>query len=390
MALTKSSSGAMKYSKLSTAMDVDENLLYRWWLTVDKISIVVIIILMFLGLLMCMASSTDLALQNGKGSFFYVIKQAIFCVIGFFILIGLSMSSIKFIRRISIISFFFLFLLLIAIPVFGTDFGKGAYRWLSLGFISFQPSELIKPFYVILASWLFVSSIEKAGLPGISISIIISLLVVISLVLQPDFGQASLIIATWSIIYFVSGAPVIFLFIVAASVAVFAFYIFKSVNYVSERVLSFLSNEVDPLSQIGRAHSAIQEGGYFGVGLGEGNVKVHLPDAHTDFIIAVAAEEYGLVLCFLIIGLMAFLIVRSIVLLTKEENFFIRLSGAGMAGIIGMQALINLAVTVRLIPSKGMTLPFISYGGSSLISVCILCGILLCLTKRRPRYGLSY
>ena len=185
-----------------------------------------------------------------------------------------------------------------AIPVFGTDFGKGAYRWLSLGFISFQPSELIKPFYVILASWLFVSSIEKAGLPGISISIIISLLVVISLVLQPDFGQASLIIATWSIIYFVSGAPVIFLFIVAASVAVFAFYIFKSVNYVSERVLSFLSNEVDPLSQIGRAHSAIQEGGYFGVGLGEGNVKVHLPDAHTDFIIAVAAEEYGLVLCF--------------------------------------------------------------------------------------------
>ena len=189
----------MNYSRVSSAVDVEENLLYRWWLTVDKTSIFLILILMFLGLLMCMASSTELAVENGKGSFFYVGKQAIFCVVGFVILIGLSMSSIKFIRRISIILFFFSLSLLIVIPIFGTDFGKGAYRWLSLGFISFQPSELIKPFYVIFASWLFVSSIEKAGLPGISISAVVSLILIGLLVLQPDFGQASLIIATWSI-----------------------------------------------------------------------------------------------------------------------------------------------------------------------------------------------
>ncbi len=380
----------MKNSKVSAAVDVDENLLYRWWITVDKISILLIIILMFLGLLMCMASSTDLALQNGKGSFFYVGKQAIFSVAGFIILIGLSMSSIKFIRRISIILFFLSFILLLTIPIFGTDFGKGAYRWISLGFISFQPSELIKPFYVIFASWLFVSSIEKAGLPGISISIVISLLLIGLLVLQPDFGQASLIIATWSIIYFASGAPVILLIIIALFVAAFGFYVFKSVHYVAERVTTFLNGDLDPLSQLGRARSAIQEGGYLGVGLGEGEVKIHLPDAHTDFIIAVAAEEYGLILCFLIIGLIGFLVIRAMLLLSKEESFFIRLSGAGIAGLIGMQALINLAVTVRLIPAKGMTLPFISYGGSSLISVSILCGILLCLTRRRPRYGLNF
>ena len=380
----------MNYSRLSSAVDVEENLLYRWWLTVDKTSIFLILILMFLGLLMCMASSTELAVENGKGSFFYVGKQAIFCVVGFVILIGLSMSSIKFIRRISIILFFFSLSLLIVIPIFGTDFGKGAYRWLSLGFISFQPSELIKPFYVIFASWLFVSSIEKAGLPGISISAVVSLILIGLLVLQPDFGQASLIIATWSIIYFASGAPVLLLIIVAASAAAFGFYIFKSYSYVADRITNFMSSEIDPLSQLGRARSAIQEGGYLGVGLGEGKVKVHLPDAHTDFIIAVAAEEYGLILCFLIIGLIGFLVIRAIFLLSKEESFFIRLSGTGIAGLIGMQALINLAVTVRLIPAKGMTLPFISYGGSSLISVSILCGILLCLTKRRPRYGLNY
>ena len=380
----------MNYSRVSSAVDVEENLLYRWWLTVDKTSIFLILILMFLGLLMCMASSTELAVENGKGSFFYVGKQAIFCVVGFVILIGLSMSSIKFIRRISIILFFFSLSLLIVIPIFGTDFGKGAYRWLSLGFISFQPSELIKPFYVIFASWLFVSSIEKAGLPGISISAVVSLILIGLLVLQPDFGQASLIIATWSIIYFASGAPVLLLIIVAASAAAFGFYIFKSYSYVADRITNFMSSEIDPLSQLGRARSAIQEGGYLGVGLGEGKVKVHLPDAHTDFIIAVAAEEYGLILCFLIIGLIGFLVIRAIFLLSKEESFFIRLSGTGIAGLIGMQALINLAVTVRLIPAKGMTLPFISYGGSSLISVSILCGILLCLTKRRPRYGLNY
>ena len=380
----------MNYSRVSSAVDVEENLLYRWWLTVDKTSIFLILILMFLGLLMCMASSTELAVENGKGSFFYVGKQAIFCVVGFVILIGLSMSSIKFIRRISIILFFFSLSLLIVIPIFGTDFGKGAYRWLSLGFISFQPSELIKPFYVIFASWLFVSSIEKAGLPGISISAVVSLILIGLLVLQPDFGQASLIIATWSIIYFASGAPVLLLIIVAASAAAFGFYIFKSYNYVADRITNFMNSDIDPLSQLGRARSAIQEGGYLGVGLGEGKVKVHLPDAHTDFIIAVAAEEYGLILCFLIIGLIGFLVIRAIFLLSKEESFFIRLSGTGIAGLIGMQALINLAVTVRLIPAKGMTLPFISYGGSSLISVSILCGILLCLTKRRPRYGLNY
>ena len=380
----------MNYSRVSSAVDVEENLLYRWWLTVDKTSIFLILILMFLGLLMCMASSTELAVENGKGSFFYVGKQAIFCVVGFVILIGLSMSSIKFIRRISIILFFFSLSLLIVIPIFGTDFGKGAYRWLSLGFISFQPSELIKPFYVIFASWLFVSSIEKAGLPGISISAVVSLILIGLLVLQPDFGQASLIIATWSIIYFASGAPVLLLIIVAALAAAFGFYIFKSYNYVADRITNFMNSEIDPLSQLGRARSAIQEGGYLGVGLGEGKVKFHLPDAHTDFIIAVAAEEYGLILCFLIIGLIGFLVIRAIFLLSKEESFFIRLSGTGIAGLIGMQALINLAVTVRLIPAKGMTLPFISYGGSSLISVSILCGILLCLTKRRPRYGLNY
>ena len=380
----------MNYSRVSSAVGVEENLLYRWWLTVDKTSIFLILILMFLGLLMCMASSTELAVENGKGSFFYVGKQAIFCVVGFVILIGLSMSSIKFIRRISIILFFFSLSLLIVIPIFGTDFGKGAYRWLSLGFISFQPSELIKPFYVIFSSWLFVSSIEKAGLPGISISAVVSLILIGLLVLQPDFGQASLIIATWSIIYFASGAPVLLLIIVAALAAAFGFYIFKSYNYVADRITNFMNSEIDPLSQLGRARSAIQEGGYLGVGLGEGKVKVHLPDAHTDFIIAVAAEEYGLILCFLIIGLIGFLVIRAIFLLSKEESFFIRLSGTGIAGLIGMQALINLAVTVRLIPAKGMTLPFISYGGSSLISVSILCGILLCLTKRRPRYGLNY
>ena len=295
------------------------------------------------------------------------------------------MMSPQMVRRLGVLGFAAAFVALALLPFFGTDFGKGAMRWFSLGFASFQPSEFLKPCFVIVCAWLMAASYDVNGPPGKTASFVIALIIVVFLALQPDFGQATLVLFAWGVMYFVAGAPMLLIVVIVGLAGVGGMFAYNASEHFARRIDGFLTPDVDPRTQLGYATNAIQEGGFFGVGVGEGQVKWSLPDAHTDFIIAVAAEEYGLILVLVIIALYATVTVRSLLRLMRERDPFIRLAGTGLACIFGVQAMINMGVAVRLLPAKGMTLPFVSYGGSSVIAAGITVGMLLALTRTRPQ-----
>jgi len=370
----------------NTAIKHDESLFMRWWRTVDRLSLLFIIALFSIGILLGLAASVPLAQRNGLDPFYYVYKQLFFGGTALGVMLFLSMRSPKFLRRIGIIGFVIGLISLALLPALGTDFGKGAVRWYSLGFASVQPSEFLKPFFVIFVAWLMTGSFQVGGIPGQRVSFFICLVVVALLAMQPDFGQASLLLATWGLMYFVAGAPILLLMVLFVLTIAAGFVAYENSEHFARRIDGFLNPDIDPRTQIGYATNAIQEGGFFGVGVGEGAVKWSLPDAHTDFIIAVAAEEYGLVLVLLIIGLFALITFRAFMRAMREQDIFIRLSITGLASLFGLQAMINMGVAVRLLPAKGMTLPFVSYGGSSLVAGGIAIGMLLALTRiRTPR-----
>ncbi len=362
-----------------------EPILPRWWRTIDRWSLACILILFGIGLLLGLAASPPLAERNGLGAFYYVQRQAMFGGLAMAVLFITTMMSPQLVRRLGVIGFILAFIAIVFLPLFGTDYGKGAVRWYSFGFGSFQPSEFLKPGFIIVTAWLLSSSQDINGPPGKSYSLAITLAIVAMLALQPDFGQAALILFGWGVMYFVVGAPIMLLIALAAMVLLGGTFAYDNSEHFARRIDGFLSAELDPNTQLGYATNAIQEGGFFGVGVGEGQVKWSLPDAHTDFIIAVAAEEYGLILVLFILFLFAVITVRSLLRLMRERDPFIRLAGTGLTCIFAIQALINTGVAVRLLPAKGMTLPFVSYGGSSLIAGGIMLGMLLAFTRVRAQ-----
>jgi len=362
-----------------------EPILPKWWRTLDKWTTTFIVSLFIVGLLLGLAASVPLAARNGLDNFHYVQRQAFFGCSALVAMMLTSMMSPTLVRRLAVIGFIFAFVAMALLPIFGTDFGKGAVRWYSLGFASLQPSEFLKPGFIVLAAWMIAASQQIYGPPGTLLSFGLCMAVVMLLVLQPDFGQACLILFGWGVMYFVAGAPMLLLVGMAGVVIFGGVVAYSNSEHFARRIDGFLSPDLDPTTQLGYATNAIREGGLFGVGVGEGQVKWSLPDAHTDFIIAVAAEEYGLVLVSIIIFLYAMIVVRSLFRLMRERDTFIRLAGAGLACTFGVQAMINMGVAVRLLPAKGMTLPFVSYGGSSLIAGGIAMGMLLAFTRSRPQ-----
>jgi cell division protein FtsW len=373
----------------SNPVRVTEPVLPRWWRTIDKWTLTSVFVLFGIGLLLGLAASVPLATRNGLEPFYYVQRQAFFGFVALAVMIAISMMSPAMVRRLGVLGFGVSMVALMLLPIVGTDFGKGAVRWFSFGFASVQPSEFLKPGFVIVTAWLIAASQEINSPPGKSISFVIAMIVVAFLAMQPDFGQAALVVFAWGVIYFVGGAPMTLIGVVGGLVTAFGFVFYESSEHFARRIDGFLSPDVDPRTQLGYAANAIQEGGFFGVGVGEGQVKWSLPDAHTDFIIAVAAEEYGLILVLVILALYGLIVVRSLLRLVKERDPFTRLAGAGLACIFGVQAMINMGVAVRLLPAKGMTLPFVSYGGSSVIAAGITMGMLLALSRARPRGEMS-
>lgn len=373
----------------SNPVRVSEPVIPRWWRTIDKWTLTCVFILFGVGLLLGLAASVPLATRNGLEPFYYVQRQAVFGGIALVVMLGVSMMPPDMVRRLGVMGFAAAMLALMLLPFLGTDYGKGAVRWFSLGFASFQPSEFLKPGFVIVVAWLIAASQELNGPPGKALSFGLTLVVVGFLAMQPDFGQSALVLFAWGVIYFVGGAPMLLIGVVGGLVATVGLFFYETSEHFARRINGYLAPDVDPRTQLGYAANAIQEGGFFGVGVGEGQVKWSLPDAHTDFIIAVAAEEYGLLLVLCILALYGVIVVRSLWRLLPERDPFARLAGAGMACIFGVQAMINMGVAVRLLPAKGMTLPFVSYGGSSVIAAGITLGMLLALTRERPRGQMS-
>lgn len=366
-----------------------EPILPKWWRTIDKWAMSCILILFAIGLLLGLAASPPLAERNGFEPFHYVQRQAVFGSFALLAMIITSMMSPVLVRRLAVLGFLVAFVALALLPFLGTDFGKGAVRWYGLGFAAIQPSEFLKPGFVIVGAWMMAASMDLNGPPGRSWSFALCLAIVAMLILQPDFGQACLVLFSWGVMYFVAGAPMVLLVGMAGLAVLAGTVAYSNSEHFARRIDGFLSPDIDPRTQLGYATNAIQEGGFFGVGVGEGQVKWSLPDAHTDFIIAVAAEEYGLVLVLVIIALYAAVVVRSLMRLMRERDPFIRLAGTGLACTLGVQAMINMGVAVRLLPAKGMTLPFVSYGGSSVIASGLAVGMLLAFTRSRPQGEIS-
>ncbi|MBI6629887.1 putative lipid II flippase FtsW [Pontibaca salina] len=362
-----------------------EPILPKWWRTVDKTSMSCVLLLFVIGLLLGLAASVPLAERNGFPPFHYVTRQVIFGSAALVAMLLTSMMSPTMVRRLAVLGFLVSFVALALLPFFGTDFGKGAMRWYSLGFASVQPSEFLKPGFVVAAAWMLAASQQINGPPGTIWSFALCVAIVLMLAVQPDFGQACLVLFGWGMMYFVAGAPMLLLMGMAGMAVLAGILAYSNSEHFARRIDGFLSPELDPTTQLGYATNAIREGGLFGVGVGEGQVKWSLPDAHTDFIVAVAAEEYGLVLVLILIALYTVVVVRSFLRLMRERDPFIRLAGTGLAAVFGVQAMINMAVAVRLVPAKGMTLPFVSYGGSSLIAGGIAVGMLLAFTRTRPQ-----
>ena len=373
----------------STESVQQDPLLPVWWRSLDRMGLGAIVALMLIGLLLSFAASPPLAAKHGQDEFFYVQRHAVYGLAGLVTMILVSLSSTITIRRVGIGLFAVSVFGILMLPIFGTDFGKGAVRWFSFGFGSIQPSEFLKPGFVVFAAWLMSISMQTRERSGLLISLGFACLIAGILALQPDFGQASLIVFSWCVMYFASGGPILILLLVAAIVVSAGVTAFQLSEHVQSRILAFLEGEVAPNSQLGYATSAIQEGGPLGVGLGNGKVKFQLPDGHTDFIVAVAAEEYGLVMVVLIIALFCFVCIRSMCRLLEEEDCFVRLCGTGLAALFGIQAFINLGVSVRLLPAKGMTLPLVSYGGSSMIAVGLTLGMLFAITREQQRARLG-
>ncbi len=357
----------------------------KWWRTVDHWTMVAVFILVGIGLLLALAASGPLALDNHLDPLYYFRRQGAFAVLAMVVMIVLSMQSPKTIRRLAVIGFLGAVVALALLPAYGDDFGKGAVRWFSLGFLTVQPVEFLKPVFAVFTAWMIAASTDLGGPPGKTISLAFMLAIVVQLALQPDYGQAALVLACWGLIYFVAGAPKWLILTLLGGVASAGMFAYRNSDHVAGRINDYLAGDLDPLTQMWFVNQAIQEGGLTGVGAGQGHIKWSLPDAHSDFVIAVAAEEFGLFFVLFVIGVFMFITIRSLLRLRRERDGFTRLAGVGLASLMGMQAFINLGVAARLLPAKGMTLPFVSYGGSSLLAAGAMMGMLLALTRQRPQ-----
>ena len=360
-----------------------DNPFFRWWQSIDQWTLLATLGLIIVGLLLSMAASVPLADSNDKPMFYYVYRQAIYAVISFSLIIFLSSTSLSVIRRFGIVGFFLVVFALAFLPIFGTDFGKGAVRWYSTNWITIQPSEYLKPFFVVFVSWVIAGNIDINPRAALIFSFFSMCVCVFLLTLQPDLGQTVVLVGCWVLIHFVVGVSWLFSAVFFTFISTIAFIFYQFSNHVAMRLKAFFSNVIEPTSQMGLVEQAIHLGSFLGVGAGNGNVKWSLPDAHTDFIIAVAIEEFGLIVFFLILTLFVVILLRTLSRLLVERNPFILLVGLGLLTIIQAQALINLGVAARVLPTKGMTLPFISYGGSSMVAMGILMGLLLNVTRRR-------
>ncbi|MGZ3279959.1 MAG: putative lipid II flippase FtsW [Caulobacteraceae bacterium] len=362
----------------------DRSRLGVWWWTTDHILLGVVAILMTLGVLLSFASSPAAAARMNVGDpFHFAVRQCVFAVVGAAILLGVSALTPKGVKRAAFFIYLAAIAVMMALPFMGHN-AKGATRWLEFGGFSLQPSEFMKPALIVLVAWMFSEGQKGGGVPGVSIAFCLYGLAVALLLVQPDVGQTILITIAFGAAFFVAGVPMRWIAGMLAAAVTGGVAIYFTFDHVASRVHKFLSPDKADTHQIDRAQEAIAHGGLLGRGPGEGVMKRHVPDLHTDFIYSVAAEEYGLVFSLFLITLFAILVTRGLYKAMKLSDPFEQIAAAGLFVLVGQQAFINVAVNLNMIPTKGMTLPFISYGGSSMMAMGLTLGMALALTRRRP------
>ena len=361
----------------------DMSLLGQWWQTVDRWTIAAIITLATLGAFLIIAASPPIAERLSLDTFHFVGRQVLFLPLAMISMFAVSFLSRLNIRRLSLIVFSFAAALMIFTLFSGTEI-KGATRWVNVLGVSLQPSEFIKPAFAVIAASMFAAWRLEERFPGYLVVLGLYGGVVLLLIAQPDVGMAVLISFVWGLQFFLAGLPMVLVMGIGTVFIFGGFAAYFQFSHVRERIEQFIDPQNSDVYQVSQSLEAFKKGGVFGRGPGEGHVKENLPDAHSDFIFAVAVEEFGMIAGLLIVSVFGFIVLRGLMRVFKETDLFVQLAVAGLLAQFGLQAIINLASTLNLMPTKGATLPFISYGGSSLLALSISMGMVLSLTRERP------
>jgi len=360
----------------------DRSVLANWWWTVDRWSLAAITTLIVAGVLLTLAASPAVAGRIGLEPFYFVYRQLSFVAPALVMIFIVSLCGPRDVRRLALGLYAVSLVMMIATNIIGPEI-KGAHRWLVFGPFSIQPSEFIKPAFVVMAAAALAESNKTPGFPGLPLAVGLYIAVVGLLVLQPDFGQTLLLSIVLAALLFLAGLRWFWIAGFAGLGVTGGIGAYFLVPHVASRIDRFINPESGDTFQVNAAMNAFVHGGMTGVGPGEGTVKFVLPDAHTDFIFAVAGEEFGLASCAVLLGLFAIIVWRALQRALEESDHFIQLAASGLAVMFGMQAVINIAVSLSLMPAKGMTLPFVSYGGSSMLALAVTVGMLLALTRER-------
>lgn len=356
----------------------------QWWRTTDRLFFTLVMLLIVIGGVLVMAASPAIADRHNLHAFYFAQRQFVFMAMSLIIIVVLSFLPPLVIRRMSVVGYLGILFLMVFVLIFGTEI-KGAKRWIDLGFLSIQPSEFMKPFFVVLVAWVLSKMTNPRPLLNYRAPLLLYGVVVLLLISQPDIGMTITFTMVFGAQLFLAGLPIRYV-VIALVLAVGSFFLaYNSFHHVRERIDSFMKPEQGENYQVEKSIEAFESGGLFGRGPGEGIVKKHLPDSHTDFIFSVAGEEFGIILCIFIVALYASIIMRGIWRVYQQSDRFIIIATAGLLIVFGFQAFVNMGVAVRLLPAKGMTLPFISYGGSSMLSSAIIIGMVLALTRRQVK-----
>ena len=361
---------------------VDRGPVANWWWTIDRWFFAAFLTLMGLGIILSFAASPAVAERIGLDSYHFVTRQLFFMVPALITMIAVSFLDARQVRRLALLMLVGALAMMVMALFFGVEI-KGSRRWVHIAGVSVQPSEYMKPAFVIICAWLFSEQNKRNDIPGNLFAMILLGLVLALLVAQPDLGQTVLVLSTWGVMFFMAGMPWFWIALLGCTALSIGFVAYTTFPHVAGRIDRFLTGEGDTF-QVDMGREALVRGGWLGQGPGEGTVKRILPDSHTDFVFAVAGEEFGIVLCLLIAGLFAFVVLRGLSKALDEKDDFSRFAVGGMVVLFGLQSIINMGVNLQLLPAKGMTLPFISYGGSSLVAMAISMGMVLALTRKDP------
>ncbi|HEV7386575.1 MAG TPA: putative lipid II flippase FtsW [Phenylobacterium sp.] len=355
-----------------------------WWWTVDHWILGAVLMLIAIGMVIAFAASPAAAARMNIGDpFHFAVRQCVFAAGAFLILIVVSMLDVKTVRRSAFLIWLVAIAIMVALPLLGHN-AKGATRWVEFGGFSLQPSEFMKPALIILVAWMFSEGQKGNGVPGVSIAFFLYLVSVALLLIQPDIGQTVLITVAFGAAFWMAGVPLSWVMLLGGLAATGLSSTYFLLPHVHSRVDKFISPDTADTHQVDSAAIAQAAGGLFGRGPGEGVMKRHVPDLHTDFIWSVGAEEFGLIFSLVLVSLFAFVMIRGLYRSMKLSDPFEQVAAATLFVLFGQQAFINIAVNLDLIPTKGMTLPFISYGGSSMLAMGLTMGMALALTRRRP------